>query len=1265
MKPIWLFVFLFVSKNVLAQDYHVQLNAGNYEEVVSSCYDREKNELITLDKAGFVVTWDAESFTILSKFQLPPANLYASAKLNILARPEINAFKNVVTVTYPNYVNIVTEREELVDMLDRKTGAFKMQSKMGRITRYLPLKMGGLIGAMVNTKPSGNFNFVTSANIVRATDSGTIAASDKLTSALTFLDADGAERVIAIGYEKGKLEIRDAQTLQVKWGFDDYASDHIPGKVCEVAFFPNQPWVAYNVFNSNKVIIRNYLDGKLVDSLRIGEDATSGNFDLAISPNNQYLCVNTKVIGQLFIYDTKSRKTSKLPGMVHSSLSNVHFKNDNLLIATGINRIETGLSSTTNTGKAGAYIGLIDWRNGTVSPNMNIAPVAEWVSAYGTSISKPNPLETVLVNTGGQFAYLQPQSLQVNKQAIRDFTFEETFTDFWNSKHKKPGDSLFSYTTSLFERGMGNLASDLVDPKIGAVLFHKGSSFSRTESDSFFVGNFNLSNNSFLDAHVIRLPKDSMQWANNYQLIGSVHAKGLSIFSNIAKDAAGKRFDRLIIFDANGKRVWEDAFFDGYSPSNKLAVSPDAKWLAYQNGAEKIIVLSLSNFSIHKTINTGFKMNYGQATGFGHSFFAKGNANMLLHQVYKTNAQGTVNFCMVKADIVKGGIDTICTFPLAPLAYDLDSSAQKLFMVYNYNFMDSIWNIQEKATALLEENFKAAYRPSVLVYDTEKKDFVHSIQTGNIGLQDIAVCGKWISLMQTDGQLLYINHERPQQIISHAFNQGQQALVADSFYYASKEMVPYIQLNKNGQHYTATQVDILLNRPHALIEGMSTGNDSIGKPFRLAYEKRLQQQNMGSSNIAQLLASDSDVQLRSKQQQSIYAEKHALSIPLEILGNSKLIKKVSVNINSFPVSGRKGIDPNKIIKDKKVDLVLNDLDNYITIQAEKTDGTLLPPLRYYYSCKADSLQQQNVYFFSVGVSNYKDSTHNLKYAAKDAMDIVQALKHSGSSKPIVHTLTNENATLKNIAAWKSILEKTNEQDIVILYFAGHGLLDRQYNFYYASHETDFANPERKSLSYDAILDLLDASPSRKKILLLDACHSGAFDRSIAKKDFSQSNAGNGAATISSNEARSTIKPKGGGNIGEKQAFLLMNELFTDYSNEIGVDVIAASLGNSYALEKADLQNGLFTYSLIRAIGLGYASNKNDASDPSNYVQIFGVTLPEVKAYIDKEVRRLSNGAQVPNIRSNSVYSKDIYFGVPNLMDVINDKEFDAFLKKYL
>jgi hypothetical protein len=59
-----------------------------------------------------------------------------------------------------------------------------------------------------------------------------------------------------------------------------------------------------------------------------------------------------------------------------------------------------------------------------------------------------------------------------------------------------------------------------------------------------------------------------------------------------------------------------------------------------------------------------------------------------------------------------------------------------------------------------------------------------------------------------------------------------------------------------------------------------------------------------------------------------------------------------------------------------------------------------------------------------------------------------------------------------------------------------------------------------------------------------------------------------------------------------------------------------------------------------------------------------VTLPEVKAYVDKEVRRLSNGAQVPNIRSNSVYSKDIYFGSSSSVESFMDAEFQTFIKKY-
>ena len=200
---------------------------------------------------------------------------------------------------------------------------------------------------------------------------------------------------------------------------------------------------------------------------------------------------------------------------------------------------------------------------------------------------------------------------------------------------------------------------------------------------------------------------------------------------------------------------------------------------------------------------------------------------------------------------------------------------------------------------------------------------------------------------------------------------------------------------------------------------------------------------------------------------------------------------------------------------------------------------------------------------------------------------------------------------------------------------------------------DFQVPEKNGLSYETILDLMDKSPSRKKILLLDACHSGAFDRSETETVKNPGAAREG--TIVNNEKRGVkINNTGNNQLSESQAFVLMNQLFTDFSNDIGIDVIAASLGNSYALEMQSLKNGLFTYTMIRAVALSMAAQGGNETE--------NITMAQVKEYVEKEVKRLSNGSQVPSIRSKNIQSNLITFF--HSWKITADNSQQEFIEKY-
>lgn len=97
----------------------------------------------------------------------------------------------------------------------------------------------------------------------------------------------------------------------------------------------------------------------------------------------------------------------------------------------------------------------------------------------------------------------------------------------------------------------------------------------------------------------------------------------------------------------------------------------------------------------------------------------------------------------------------------------------------------------------------------------------------------------------------------------------------------------------------------------------------------------------------------------------------------------------------------------------------------------------------------------------VGISKYKDERLNLKYADRDAQELVKVLQSpsgGGFEKERIVKLVNEDATTANITrALRSFLKKPAKDDIVLIYFACHGApdLDRPGIVYLLTHDVVF------------------------------------------------------------------------------------------------------------------------------------------------------------------------------------------------------------------
>jgi hypothetical protein len=98
----------------------------------------------------------------------------------------------------------------------------------------------------------------------------------------------------------------------------------------------------------------------------------------------------------------------------------------------------------------------------------------------------------------------------------------------------------------------------------------------------------------------------------------------------------------------------------------------------------------------------------------------------------------------------------------------------------------------------------------------------------------------------------------------------------------------------------------------------------------------------------------------------------------------------------------------------------------------------------------------------------------------------------------------------------------------------------------------------------------------------------------------------------------SLKVKPTKKAGSKNSFEIMQNFFANVSRSTGTTVISAAAGTQYALEKGDLRNGVFTYTVIEAM------NKYN-----------NISVQNLKKYVTARVMQLTNGLQKPNSRAET------------------------------
>jgi len=189
----------------------------------------------------------------------------------------------------------------------------------------------------------------------------------------------------------------------------------------------------------------------------------------------------------------------------------------------------------------------------------------------------------------------------------------------------------------------------------------------------------------------------------------------------------------------------------------------------------------------------------------------------------------------------------------------------------------------------------------------------------------------------------------------------------------------------------------------------------------------------------------------------------------------------------------------------------------------------------------------------IGNTEYIDpGLAQLSAPGKDAEDFVRVLKSPNiAAFDRVFSLVNRDVFIANQAI-EDFFDRKKPDDLLLFYFSGHGVRDENGFLYLAVKNTNRTRLRSTAIRSDFIREAMDQSRSRRQVLILDCCNSGAF-------------------------AQGT-KSVAGGTMGTASAF---------EGTGYGRVVLTASDSTQFAWEGdkviGETQNSLFTHFLIKGL----------------------------------------------------------------------------------
>lgn len=273
--------------------------------------------------------------------------------------------------------------------------------------------------------------------------------------------------------------------------------------------------------------------------------------------------------------------------------------------------------------------------------------------------------------------------------------------------------------------------------------------------------------------------------------------------------------------------------------------------------------------------------------------------------------------------------------------------------------------------------------------------------------------------------------------------------------------------------------------------------------------------------------------------------------------------------------------------------------------------------------KIPKIDYNNYKVILIGVSNYPEdkkvkNVPNIKINIDTLNNVLSNKQLVGIPKKNIFVSLNKSKVEieKSLSAF---IKETNEDDTVLIYYTGHGFISSEtFELFLATADTQLDYIDSTGISIKRFRQIISQSFAKRKIIILDACHSGGVHNSLSdnKSLFtSVLNKFEGEYVISSSsEDEPSLYP-----VGKKN-------LPTFFTGEL-VNIITSGINNGNPfITMSDIFKRIYNSLKAKNLPLPQQSNNNNAGEiPVVKNSLFNDELTDVQFQeIQKKYFHLSN-----------------------------------------